>query len=245
MPTLKPLELIFLWGLATKPESSAWLAEHRPELAYNVRQQLITQGLIESIKEKRQGRTKSYSAQKIYLTDRGWQFLHEHIEDPVNARTYEGAKLFGRFLLSLSRLLKKNGLSLAEVLGDLAVSPAQDPAAQDPAAQPPAPQTPADRTDDLVTVVKKHLETLTQNNYRPEKGLKISDFRKHCPDLPQDQLDAALIELQSQGYLNLNSLADDPSQLTPEDQKAAVLVAHKPRHLIIINSLSPASNRRI
>jgi hypothetical protein len=82
--------------------------------------------------------------------------------------------------------------------------------------------------------VRTCLENIRRDHSRPEKGIRLAEFRKICPSIPPADLNSALLELQRTGFLDLNTLADDPSLLTGADRQAAIVISGHPRHVIIL-----------
>ncbi|MDR2141363.1 MAG: hypothetical protein LBR11_06180 [Deltaproteobacteria bacterium] len=215
MDKVRPLALLFLWRLALN-DSVGWYKELKPELGAPDRKILVSQGLISQYKQKREDRpAKNPPALRIELTEKGWQYLGENLTDPVNARTYAGADIFGQFLTHLARFLKNKSLSLADIF------------LSSPAPVNPEPVDPTPR-------VKAGLLAFIQEHHREGRAIRLAELRPILADLAREALDSALLRLQKERFLVLSSLGDDPSQVTQADKEAALWVARSPFHLIYL-----------
>ncbi|MDR1607671.1 MAG: hypothetical protein LBT38_04595 [Deltaproteobacteria bacterium] len=216
MVTLKPLSHLYLWRLASN-NSVGWLKDLKPALTPSDRKILLSQGLIEENLAK-PDRPKARPAKQISLTEKGWDYLATNVSAPVNARSYCGSEIFGEFLVHLAKFLHDRSLTLSDIF--IAGS---------------GPTTSPDPIDPTLTV-KERLDSLRQGAAFPLL-IFLKDFRASLPpSLSADQATKALLELNAQGYLKLKSLSDDPSAYNQDDEKAAIMLAGTPRHVIVIFS---------
>jgi len=65
------------------------------------------------------------------------------------------------------------------------------------------------------------------------KRVLLRDLRTRLRDVGRDALDHALLELQERERIVLYRL-DNPAELTPADEQAALLIAGNPRHVVYL-----------
>ncbi|MDR1395598.1 MAG: hypothetical protein LBK52_05465, partial [Deltaproteobacteria bacterium] len=95
MTQVKPLELLFLWSLAASG-SSGWLKEIKPKLEAPPRRSLKSLGLIEeNYLPHPVSRARSLL---VSLTESGWQFLADNMNQPLSSRSPAGTLILGQFL---------------------------------------------------------------------------------------------------------------------------------------------------
>ncbi|MDR1085494.1 MAG: hypothetical protein LBP22_11745 [Deltaproteobacteria bacterium] len=215
MTELRPFCLLYLWALASKDQSREWLSAMRPALKPAERKQLKTIGLINEVKESKISKAKKVHVTRIYLTDRGFEYLAGHSAASLDTRTYEGTKILGQFLARLGPFLRAQKVTLQEFFGSA------EPEARN--LTPP----------EVLDLVKKELENCRARSHDLNLGLKIAQFKQRLPQAPDRLLEEALKELLSQGYLDLYTLNDDPGSLTESDRENEILIAGRPRHVII------------
>ncbi|MDR1577367.1 MAG: hypothetical protein LBT86_03930 [Deltaproteobacteria bacterium] len=220
MEEVKPLQLLYLWRLASSdPVGQDWLQNIQPTLSTKDRKSLSERGLIEESKEKRLDRPKPTQQLRVRLTDQGWEYLANHLTAPLHNRSIYGSKVFSHFLTHLSRFLQGRSLPLVDIF----------------LATPPAPLKPQTTSlEEAVTIIQRYLASVKGQNSRPDQDLRLANLRPKFAQLATELVDAAFIELQTRGFLDLINLANYPDMLTEADKKAALLVDGHPRHLIIL-----------
>lgn len=67
-----------------------------------------------------------------------------------------------------------------------------------------------------------------------KERVRLKDLRAKLPTA-RDELDAALLRMQTEGKLVLYRM-DNPAELTPEDEVAALYIAGNPRHLVYLET---------
>jgi hypothetical protein len=70
---------------------------------------------------------------------------------------------------------------------------------------------------------------------QPRTRVRLRDLRARLNDMPRAQLDRELMELQRAGSLVLYRI-DDPTDVTKDDELAALQVAGFPRHILYLES---------
>jgi len=68
----------------------------------------------------------------------------------------------------------------------------------------------------------------------PKQRVRLTDLRTRIP-VPREQLDAALTAMQRAGRLVLFKI-ENPAELTPADESAALYIAGNPRHLVYLEA---------
>jgi hypothetical protein len=133
------------------------------------------------------------------LTDRGWAWLSDHFEAELPPRA-NAAETLRRLLGKIKDYLEIKQLSLAEFL---------HPSRDGGAGRPPE--------------IGRQIETAYYrlSGGQPNVRVRLADLRAALPDLPCNQLDAALLNLESQGGANLYPL-DNPLDIRPEDRDAVL-----------------------
>ena len=77
------------------------------------------------------------------------------------------------------------------------------------------------------------------SNLTGNKGnerVRLADLRQgNAPDLTTNEFNAAIQSLQEDGKATLMQL-DDPTDITPEDRRAALYIVGQPRHIVYMNA---------
>ncbi|HQH70473.1 MAG TPA: hypothetical protein PK360_00170, partial [bacterium] len=107
-----------------------------------------------------------------------------------------------------------------------------------PETTPTMTTTPVESTPSVDTPTAS-LESRIFEAYMAETGgkdrqqVRLADFRKRFPDTPREELDAELKRMKSEGKILLIP-QDDPLQIKDADREAAINIAGRDNHLIII-----------
>jgi hypothetical protein len=206
---LSPREQLFLWRLAATGGGD-WLKEIKPDIKKD-RQRLKDASLIEEEKRKPASGGRSRPLY-ITLTDRGWAWLSDHFEAELPPRA-NAAETLRRLLARLKDYLDVKQLSLAEFL---------HPARAGGAGRPP----------DLGHQVESAYYRLSGG--RPNVRVRLANLRTALPDVPRDQLDAALLDMTTQGQAALYRL-DNPLEIHDEDRRAMLRTpSGEERHIIYL-----------
>lgn len=128
---------------------------------------------------------------------------------------------------------KKAKQKLAPKIVDAKQSPAKKPAVKNVDAQPPPAKKP---TNSHRTPSERiRLAALELAGGQPRTRVRLRDLRARLDDVPRAQLDRELMELQRKGSLVLYRI-DDPTDVTKDDELAALQVAGFPRHILYLES---------
>jgi hypothetical protein len=212
---LSPRAQLFLWRLAASGGGD-WLKEIKPDIKKD-RRRLKEAGLIEEEKRKRPESGGHAKPLYITLTDRGWAWLSDHFEAELPPRA-NAAETLRRLLAKIKDHLELKQLSLAEFL-----RPSRDGGA----VQPPE--------------IGRQIETAYYrlSGGQPNVRVRLADLRAALPDLPPEQVNAALLNLESRGRATLYPL-DNPLEIRPEDREAVVRTSTGDvRHIVYLGG--PAS----
>ena len=92
------IEILFLWRLAAGG-GSGFKTEVRPDLEMSARKRLLSAGLVETeMKKPPGGKQKQLH---FSLTDRGWQWLSEHLDATLTTRSPATLDVLVRLLARL------------------------------------------------------------------------------------------------------------------------------------------------
>ncbi|HKU39281.1 MAG TPA: hypothetical protein VJR89_14065 [Polyangiales bacterium] len=89
----------------------------------------------------------------------------------------------------------------------------------------------AERSPDLPSRIRATCLDIAHGSTRTR--VRLRELRARLPDVPKDKLDRELVELQNAGSLVLYRI-DDPTDIQPEDERAALHVAGAPRHILYL-----------
>lgn len=207
---LKPLEVLFLWRLAVAGGGD-WLKDIKPDLKTSARKGLQANGVIEQAKRK--SATGQGAPLFISLTDKGWNWLGNHLDADLSTRSPAGTDVLHRLLLMLKAFIDQRQFSL----GDLIL------------ARDTSTTVGVDNLGDCVTKAYLSLSG-GQTNVR----VRLADMRRLLSSISRPELDQVLLEMASSGKASLYRL-DNPSEIHAEDRDA---VLHTPsgeeRHIVYL-----------
>jgi hypothetical protein len=196
-----------------------------PGLTAKERSALIAAGLLET---ERRGR-----ALHLIATDAAWQWASAHLTTELMASKAAGP-ILQDLLTQLGKFLATRGLVLADLLtsactpelaapGGVATLLGSEPHPK----QQHAPLGPVrGRIRDTV---------LGLTGGRSRQRVRLAALRERLPELPRRELDSILLAMQSDEQLVLYRL-DNPAELRPADEQAALLIGTSPRHLVYLES---------
>lgn len=183
-----------------------------------VRKELERNGLISVQKRGR--------SSHVVLEDAAWDFVAEHLGAEL-PRTPVAAKLLSRVLAKVQGFLHDHNHSLAEFMGSGAVGDAPKEASDSPWT---ASNSGAAGTNEQA--VRAACLALAHNE--TGKRVRLKDLRERVA-VARESLDQALLKMQTAGQLVLYKL-DNPAEISPEDERAALFIAGEPRHLVYLES---------
>lgn len=206
-------QMLFMLRLVFGPPEPK-LSEALPQLKpAALRDQLKSLGLIAVEKRGR--------SQYVRLTEKGWAWLQEHLDAPINPVGKVAGSVLAELLPRLKTFLAAHQFALGELL--LAGTAARDSGAAD---------TPAATA---ASDAERLLDTLYRLDGSRRARILLADARAALPELSASAFDAAALALQAQGRIALYHL-DDPAQRTPRIEDAAIQVARTRYHLAYLVS---------
>jgi hypothetical protein len=203
-----PLQTLILWRLLMS-EGQAYLADIRPKLKQHDRKALLEAGFIE---EKWCRNLRNSRAIYVYLTDKAWAWIGDHMDATFSHQSPAAGPIFQSFLAKLQPILKSRRITLAEILGSTKEA-----------------------------LPSKNLEQRLREAYFHLSGgagnvrIRLAQLRQKLEDIPRHELDELLLKLQREEKLVLSPL-DDTQEISPADQQAALNVAGFKRHIIYMQN---------
>ena len=209
-----PLQTLFLWRLLCS-EGGEFCRRMRPELPAPEKRSLVAAGLIEleSRRDAANGRA-ARPAQYAVLTELGWEWASRHLDAEISMRSHAAAGVLLAIMRKLKTHLARQRISLAEFI-------CSQPSGTCAVGQP-----------DLISRMRAAYREAAGGRWNVR--VRLADLRRMLPDVPRQQLDAALLALEREPGTVLYSL-DDPQEIRPEDESAALgNSAGTPRHIVYI-----------
>jgi hypothetical protein len=201
---LSPLQALILWRLLIS-EGQAYLADIRPKLKQRDRKALLQAGFIE---EKWRRSPQGGRALCVYLTDKAWAWIGDHMDATLSHQSPAAGPIFQSFLTKLQPILKNRHITLAEILGSTKESfPSKNP-------------------EQRLREAYFHLSG-GEGNIR----IRLAQLRQILKDIPPPELNELLLKLQREEKLVLSPL-DNSREISLDDQKAALSVAGFKRHIV-------------
>lgn len=190
----------------------------QPKLEPKLRKEMIEARLIDTIPiEKGRG-------EKIVLLDRAWKWMAEHLDMKIPGQLKIAAPALEGLLHKIHAFLQANDLTLVDLISARQVmneSLGTDSNEED---------VPENYTvESCWSPLQKAYFVLSGG--QSNKRVRLSELRKRIPDIPREIVDRCLLEKQKEGRLVLYQL-DDPLEIYPDDNEAAIDVAGYKRHII-------------
>jgi hypothetical protein len=205
----KGLELLFLWRLAVAGGGD-WLKDLKPDPGAKARKDLLNAGLIEEAKRSPDGGGRKQS--HYSLTERGWQWLAEHLDTPIETRSPASLGILVRLLARLKSHLKAQAISRGEFI--------QDKTGDRPAGF------------DLPRRIESSYLSLSGG--RGNVRVRLADLRESLSDVSRRDLDAALLEMATTGRASLYRL-DNPLEIDHRDREATLRTpSGEERHIVYL-----------
>lgn len=177
-------------------------------------------GLLEAglIRVEQRGR-----AGYLVLEERAWDFVVENLGRPL-PKTALAAKLLTTVLKRVGTLIETHGHSISEfALSGTSVGTAGGPRVTDASPQ---------LVEKATTEEQIRAACLSLTGGQTGKRIRLADLRNKVP-ASREVLDNLLQSMQQAGRVVLYKM-DNPAEVTPEDEQAALLIAGNPRHLVYL-----------
>ena len=232
-----PKQALCLLGMLfgqTEQEREPMQSKVKPDLPAKEREPLVRAGFLE---KERRGRPFH-----LIATDSAWQWASTHLSAELML-SKQAAPILRNVLTSLGAFLEKNDLALADVVrgekldaplepaAAAEVPPAEAPTQAEPHAGPASSEVP-DPTR-FRTRIEGAIRALAGGAAR--KRVRLSALRQSLGDIPRQELDALLLEMQQSERLVLYR-HDNPVELSAADHQAALSIAGNPRHLVYLEA---------
>ena len=146
--------------------------------------------------------------ERVCLTDKGWAWAAEHLGATDLTQARVTVKTLQAVLLRLREHLAANDASLASFVAPAVAS-----------------------TPELSVRIRSTCLDLCQGATR--KRVRLRELRERLADVPRERLDRELVRLQDANALVLYRI-DDPTDIAPEDERAALRVAGAPHHILYL-----------
>ncbi len=181
-----------------------------------LRNELVKWGIIRVEQRSRHVGKRRVKAGHLVLEERAWDFAIENLGKAL-PKTPLSASLLEKVLARLGASIASGSYSLAEfVRGDAAV----DGVTEVDAAPP---------TEEEVRAA-----CLSLGGGTTGKRIRLAALRDKVP-ARRESLDSLLQAMQQAGQLVLFKL-DNPAEITPEDEQAALVISGYPRHLVYLEA---------
>ncbi len=214
-----PRQVLYLWKLLVSDEGIP-LGQVAPATAKE-RNELEKNELLD-VSPKRKTPKGGY-AKYVTLSDAGWLWATENMNAEIS-KSQEASVVLHQVFCKLGDFLKKNEeMALAALLAPMAAATA-----------PPLLEAVEDNEKE------KHPENLEDMirdaYYRLSDGkwnfrVRLYELRQALPNASRSELDAKLLSMQKEKKLVIYKL-DDPSEITPEDDQAAIDILGTKKHIV-------------
>lgn len=261
---ISPKQTLFLLRLLTQQEGF-FLGKAKPELSAAERKQLLDADLIKVEKQKQS--PKSRAANYATLTEKGWNWAEKHLDAPLPTSGTAGLIVLNKLLQLLKANIAAGEFSLAEffTVADRATSPSELANVVQPASTVhEAPSTPLsldvnDGVQSVGAVASLRESSELQSSGELSEDIKrrlynacvqiagdgiygtrirLADLRSKLPDVPRQELDRALRDLEQTEAAAIMPL-DDPREIRPDDEDAALSNSQgKNRHILYLSNPS-------
>ena len=176
----------------------------KPDLDTKLRAGLVGRKLLE---QKKVGRGTA-----LELTDGGWRWVMENLDSELPGKDGVSALLM-EVLKRLSGFLRANHFNLTDVIQQRQVTPAGNAEERD------AKEALLQAAEDL--------------GGAKASQIRLRDLRPKLANYSRQEVDAAIRELQVEEILSVIPI-DLPTDIDERDREAAIDIAEKPRHAIIV-----------
>jgi hypothetical protein len=212
-------QTLILWALLARDNAAGFQNELKPEPDKADREALEKAGLI---KCERRGR---YRRIWIEVTEKGWAWATDHLNDDLLAGSPAGSSILQAWLTRLKAYMQARNVALAEVVGP---QPARKDGSEGIAIGDVAR---AFDYDALRARIRQAYLAVTSN--RINTRARPCDIREKLNDIDRAALDEALKRMQLEQQASLYPL-DNKTEITDADRNAAIYFGVEPRHILWI-----------
>jgi len=183
------------------------IGDLKPDLDPKLRAELVGRKLIQQKKINR--------SIALELTDSGWRWVMENLDSELPAKGQVAGVLMN-VLKSLAGFLRANRIDIQDVISQRQVIRRDDPEES----SKPSPKA-------------ELLSAAEELGGAAAPQIRLRDLRPKLGNYSREQVDAAIRELQIEEILSVIPI-DLPTDIDESDREAAIEIAGKPRHAIIV-----------
>jgi hypothetical protein len=226
--TPSPIQILALWRLLFSDNPAPMQSRLKPRLTPAQKKELVDAGLIRLSKRGR--------AFYVELTEKAWAWAEKNLDAPFS-RTVNAATPFSCLLSKLKRHMAAQNIPLAEILRPKKQGE-QEKKAEKTRENPEKESRNAASEGSGSRRDKKRIKAacLEASGGRLNVRIRLARLRKIVDDIPPRTLEAIIRDMQLDGTAVLYPL-DDPSEITPEDEAAAVDVMGRRNHILYMTSI--------
>ncbi|VEN74861.1 conserved hypothetical protein [Candidatus Desulfarcum epimagneticum] len=226
--TPSPIQTLALWRLLFSDDPAPMQSRLKPRLTPAQRKELADAGLICLSKRGR--------AFYVELTEKAWAWAEKNLDAPFS-RTVNAAAPFACLLSALKRHMAAENIPLTEILRPKENGEKHKKAETSRNAVSPGRGIRRGK-DHEKDQGKKRIKAacLEASGGRLNVRIRLARLREIADDIPPRTLEAIIRDMQLDGTAVLYPL-DDPSEITPEDEAAAVLVMGRKNHILYMTSM--------
>jgi hypothetical protein len=207
-------QALFLWRLLLN-DGQAWLSELSPKLTALERQQLQEAGLLLEMKLRT---PRNREALYVHLADEAWHWAVEHLDSALPLKGPQAAPLLRAFLGKLRHYLRRQSISLADILQAEAEESWDSEEDQEPAL--------------LLRVFAAYARL---SHGKVNAPARLADLRQSLDDVPRHELDALLMQLHIEQRLR-GIPVETGKEASVEDAQAALVIAGQVCHYVSIET---------
>lgn len=180
----------------------------RPKLDPESRCELERMELIH-LKRRAKGRGK-----EVETTDKTWKWASENLESELMVSQY-ATPVLKEVLRKLGGFLRARSLNLSDFVA-------------------PSPQALPGRSLPQSSVEEQIRQAyLTLSKGRFSRMIRLADLKEAMSNIPSQEIDAALIEMQNKGDASLQTI-ESMRQTTEADRRAALMISGQPRNIVYL-----------
>jgi hypothetical protein len=226
---LTGMQVLAVWELIITGDGKN-ATQRKIKLNHSDVEALRISGLV-SVKGARPRASDPFYASKMYVEDKGWVWANEQGFAVRFSPTKSAIPLLEALLAKVGKYLELRGLALYDLLHPRPSAPDETLPApvEEPMAPAPAPSTTAALS--LEERIRDAYLRVTGGGFN--RYVKLAALRAELPGEPASDVDAALLQMQQRGDTFLSPI-DDPQDIGPEDERAAIRVASLRKDLVSI-----------
>jgi hypothetical protein len=204
-PTLDPKQSRALLQLAFREGHLDKVSDLKPKLDPKFRRELSDLKLLAHKKVKR--------SSALELTDNGWRWVMDHLDSDLPKTD----QMLNGVLKRLHQFLQTNSISVQDVILNHPLAPARE--------TPPEPVA--------QTVKEALLQAAQELGGAHAAQIRLRDLRPKLHHFSRQDVDAAILALHQDETISVIPI-DLPTDIDAHDTEAAIEIAGRPRHAIII-----------